>query len=414
MAAVAGSKGRISLPLGKLPDQSFQGALAGRLLDGDVDTSEVVKSLLQFAQLREVGVDTNMVCNLACKYCYLDDRPEAKGRIGGAEWAAYLTPLIAAGCKLIAFIGKEPLADEIALDAIRILAKQFDPDRTFRIGMVTNGTLIDKRIERLLSVPLDYLDVSLDSMLATNDAMRGAGVFERVVRNLKLYLGAEPKHDFSITSVLHKDSLRSYETFVDFLFSIGIKTAFGSPILRFTERDIAAPHAISITDLLMLIETLATYLGRLPTLDREERQVIIDLPYKYSWLLLKEAGIDWADIKQDAFEAHFLQPERGVPLYVKFNFFPMSYWRAVRVTHDGRVVENMDLAAHRLYDRNSRHCSDQQQRWYFGSRQRYHEKFLYDFVSQHADLAGISKNPHDREVGGQMLHMNPDMTAAVQ
>lgn len=406
MAAVAGSKGRIALLSGSTSNPSFQAALAGRLLDRTITVDDVVQSLAHAARLREVGVDTNMICNLSCKYCYLDDRPETKGNIGSAEWKSYLDPLIDAGCKLIAFIGKEPLADAIALDTICALNEKRDRGQKFRIGMVTNGTLIDKRIDHLISARLDYLDVSLDSMPEINDPMRGEGVFDRVVKNLKLYLTTTPTHDFSITSVLHKGSVPRYIDFVDFVFSIGIKTAFGSPVLRFTERDTAAPVAISTANLLVLIDALGMYLGQLPADARDERQVIIDLPYKYSWLFFKERGIDWADIKQDAFEAHFLQPDSSVPLFVKFNFFPMSYWRAIRVTHDGRVLENMDLAAHRLYDQHTRHCADRRQRWYFGSRLGYHQKFLSDFVRQHVDLLGISKDPHDREVAGQLLHLN--------
>jgi hypothetical protein len=162
-------------------------------------------------------------------------------------------------------------------------------------------------------------------------------------------------------------------------------------------------------ELSILIDMLGAYLRRLPTEVCKERQVIIDLPYKYSWLLLKERDIDWADIKQDAFEAHFLQPDLSVPLFVKFNFFPMSYWRAVRVTHDARVIENMDLAAHRLYNQHTRHCSDHTLRWYFGSRNAYQERFLCDFVRQHADLAGIAGAPHDREVAGQLHHLTRDV-----
>jgi sulfatase maturation enzyme AslB (radical SAM superfamily) len=131
-----------------------------------------------------------------------------------------------------------------------------DQGQQFRIGMVTNGTLIDRRIDHLKSARLDYLDVSLDSMPEINDHMRGDGVFEWVVRNVQLYLTTAPAHDFSITSVLHKGSVRRYVDFVDFIFSIGIQTAFGSPVLRFTERDTAAPVAISTAKLSGLIDAL--------------------------------------------------------------------------------------------------------------------------------------------------------------
>jgi molybdenum cofactor biosynthesis enzyme MoaA len=406
MAAVAGSKGRIATGNEVPLKRSFQAALAGRLLSGGIDAYDVAQTLIDERQLREVGIDTNMVCNLACRYCYLDDRPEAKGAIHPSEWEAYLEPLIQAGSKLVAFIGKEPLADTIALDTISLLNSRYGHERDFRIGMVTNGTFLDRRLDAIGAAQLDYLDVSLDSTEKTNDRMRGDGVFKRVVKNLGLYLATKPVHDFSITSVLHKESTRQYVNFVDFLFSIGIKTAFGSPVLRFTERDTASGMAASVGDLKELFDQLSNYLSRLSPSERDGRQIIIDLPYKYSWLMLAETGFDWSDIKQDCFEAHFLLPAVNLPLFIKFNFFPMSYWRAIRVTHDARVIENMDLAAHRLYGQHSRHCMDHGGRWYFGSEQEYHHEFLSDFARQHCDLTGALTGVHDREVQGQFKHIS--------
>jgi sulfatase maturation enzyme AslB (radical SAM superfamily) len=150
MAAVAGSKGRIVVDDRSMPKQSFQALLAGRLMDGTMSAGKAVQALLDARRLREVGVDTNMICNLSCKYCYLDDRPEAKGMIHPSEWNVHLQSLVEAGTKLIAFIGKEPLADTIALDVIDLLNEQHGLGRNFRIGMVTNGTFIDRRIDRLV------------------------------------------------------------------------------------------------------------------------------------------------------------------------------------------------------------------------------------------------------------------------
>jgi molybdenum cofactor biosynthesis enzyme MoaA len=403
MAAVAGSKGRIVTT--PSPKRSFQAALAGQLLDGSIKVPDAVSALTTAARIREVGLDTNMICNLACRYCYLDDRREAKGLISAEQWKMHLEPLVNAGCKLIAFIGKEPLADDTALNTAAALNALRSAGRAFRVGMVTNGTLIHRRIPDLRAARLDYLDVSLDSFPDANDTFRGDGVFERVIQNVKLYLNSEPNHDFSITSVLHSLNAESYPRFVDFLFSLGIKTAFGSPILRFTERNMAAEVALSVDELTGLIDDLARYIAMLPRAAREDRQIIIDLPYKYSWLALGSKVVNWADILQDVYEAHFTQPYSDVPLYVKFNFFPMSYWRAIRITHDGRVLENMDLAAHRLYHQHSRHCTDSQQRWYFGSRQDYHALFLLEFIRQHVDNAGIAQDYYDRNVASQYEHL---------
>lgn len=411
MAAVAGSKGRIHLADDLTPIPSFQAELAGNLLAGKTTVSEVARLLLDHARLREVGIDTNMICNLSCKYCYLDDRDESKGRIDPKAWASYIEPLVGAGCKLVAFIGKEPLGDTIALDTIGRL-NRLPTRQSFRVGMVTNGTFIDRRIDQLADARLDYLDVSLDAVGAVNDELRGEGVFQRVSKNLKLYLATAPAHDFSVTSVLHKGSAERYVEFVDFLFSLGMKTAFGSPILKFTEKDPVSRFALNVGELRSLLEQLSAYLSSISLTVRADRQIIIDLPYKYSWALLQSAGFDWKDINQDTYEAHYWRPDSALPLYIKFNFFPMSYWRAIRVTHDGRVLENMDLAAHRLYRQESRPCSDTDNRWYFGRQSLYHHEFLRDFVDQHARVTGHTLGVYDREVAAQLRHLVATARAA--
>lgn len=411
MAAVAGSKGRIHPTDETFARLSFQASLAGRLLAEEIAVSDVVSSLLDQSRLREVGLDTNMICNLSCKYCYLDDRPESKGHISPATWVSFLGPLIASGCKLVAFIGKEPLGDTIALDAIAGL-NSLPERKLFRIGMVTNGTLIDRRVDRLAQSRLDYLDVSLDAFGSANDDLRGSGVFERVSKNLELIIASKPSHDFSVTSVLHKRSAMRYVEFVKYLFSLGINTVFGSPILKFTEKDAVSGISLVVDDVLSLLEVVAAYLGGLGQIACADRQIIIDLPYKYSWALLRSGNVIWRDIKQDRYEAHYWQPDSRVPLYVKFNFFPMSYWRAIRITHDGRVLENMDLAAHRLYREESRLVSDAEGRWYHGKKSPYHWEFLTEFIRQHAAVTSRSQGVYDREVGDQYRHMVAMASAA--
>lgn len=406
MAAVAGSKGRISFSSSTERKRSFQASLAMELLNGSVHTDVAAQHIIERARLREVGVDTNMICNLACSYCYLNDRPESKGRVNAQRWMQHIQPLVESGCKLVAFIGKEPLADTIALDTIHSLRAATPPAaEQFRIGIVTNGTFIDRRAERLQSAKLDYLDVSLDSFPDVNDAMRGEDVFKKVVANLKIYLQTQPMHDFSITSVLHSKSMPRYTEFVDFLFGLGIRTAFGSPVLRFTEADTAAPIATSVKKIVELLDEIQAYLTRLNYRDKECRQVIIDLPYKYSWLFAQQNIVDCAEIYQDQYEAHVWQPDATIPLFVKFNFLPMSYWRAIRVTHDARVIENMDLAAHRLYSQSTRPCDDVSQRWYLGHRDPYHKKFFADYLAQHAGLSPLGEGIHDRDVNMQFEHM---------
>ncbi len=80
----------------------------------------------------------------------------------------------------IALWGGEPLL----YSGFDTLAEQLYHDG-FELEIVTNGTLIDHHSDTLCEC-LDTIHVSLDGFGAAHDAVRGAGVFERVRRNLPL------------------------------------------------------------------------------------------------------------------------------------------------------------------------------------------------------------------------------------
>jgi len=122
-----------------------------------------------------------MVCNLKCRYCYLDDRPVRKGEIDADTWMEILTPLAEDDCKLFAFIGKEPLLDETAVEVLHRLNALRKTGLRFRTGMVTNGTQLHRHTDRLLAANLSYLDVSLDGLPEVNDHWRGEGVSQNRV-----------------------------------------------------------------------------------------------------------------------------------------------------------------------------------------------------------------------------------------
>lgn len=66
----------------------------------------------------------------------------------------------------LAFAGKEPLVDAPRLAALAEAANAI-PDRAFSIGLVTNGTLVERNwaiLDRLVREgAIDFIDVSIDA-----------------------------------------------------------------------------------------------------------------------------------------------------------------------------------------------------------------------------------------------------------
>lgn len=343
MAAVAGTKGRICTE--ECSEQSFQMTLAKGLLEGSIKNSEAAHLLSKSAKIREVGVDTNMVCNIDCSYCYLTDRVESKGTADLDQLNLFLQHQVREGAKLIAFIGKEPLADQRATTSMAKL-NRLRPDYKFRTGMVTNGTLITRSIDALIEASPDYIDISIDGNEATNDALRGDGVYKRAVEGIDAILDSPLRKALSTTTVLWKESLEGFVEHVENMFEKGVQTCFGSPVLNFAVSNDSSDQAVSVEMVESLLLRLA---NRFPqNTESAGQQVMIDLPYKYTWAVLKSGLVPHSEVLEDRFEALFWRVP-GSCVIVKLNPFSFSYFRAVRVTHDGTVIENMDLAAHENY-----------------------------------------------------------------
>jgi organic radical activating enzyme len=405
MAAVAGSKGRIgSLLLSdKSPYFLDQALLVREFSRGHLSSDEAARKLLAKSRLREIGVDTNMVCNLKCSYCYLNDREEQKGTADLNKVADFLIDGIGFGAKLIAFIGKEPLADNRALTIAERLNEQHNRNK-FRVGMVTNGTKIHQRIERLKEVRLDYLDVSIDGAKPHNDAVRGGGAFEQALSGLRMAAQANIASDIAVTSVLHAKSVTDYHEFIEKMFEVGVTTCFSSPVLNFatTNQNEVDGLALSPERVMGHIEGLITWAARNRVSTGTEKQLLVDLPYRYSWRFLADGIFEAGDVVQDCYEAHYWQPDAGVPVYVKLNFVPQSYWRAFRLTHDGECLYNMDLAAHRNYQLVSDSMSSTDRAWWQGGRAAEDQGVLANFFVGMLSNQRSRGRSFDREIDGQL------------
>src|ERR1700740_3199931 len=125
-------------------------------------------------------------CNLSCKYCFQKSNP---AEIADARYHAQ--PGVRADVETITrfadfcaenevrhveFFGGEPLLHrDLFVFAVETICRRVPQTR---IGIVTNGTLIDERVMRLFEQNLVSVLLSLDGDRKRHDSMRGG--FERI------------------------------------------------------------------------------------------------------------------------------------------------------------------------------------------------------------------------------------------
>jgi AdoMet-dependent heme synthase len=135
------------------------------------------------------------LCNLACTHCFISCSPHnhAFGFLALDEIRKALDESVALGVKEYYFTGGEPFLHR-DMTSILELALQYGP-----ATVLTNGTVLQDDWLRRLRAAEDASPYSLEfrvsmdgSTAAENDAIRGAGTFERILHGIRLLLA----HDF--------------------------------------------------------------------------------------------------------------------------------------------------------------------------------------------------------------------------
>jgi AdoMet-dependent heme synthase len=196
------------VPGGRLPGAAGSpGERAPAAPDGGPVTADAAA---EFPRVELRSLDTlwfqvgGTVCNLACSHCFISCSPtnHTHEMMSLAEVRPYLDEAVELGVKELYFTGGEPFLNP-EMEAILAAALAIGP-----VTVLTNGLLLDPgRCTRLAALAagarysLD-LRVSLDGYdAAQNDAVRGAGCFERALGGLRNLAAAGLNPVVTITEV---------------------------------------------------------------------------------------------------------------------------------------------------------------------------------------------------------------------
>lgn len=121
-------------------------------------------------------------CNADCKYCGVDKKKaRATDELGLDEIRRIFTGLKKFGIFYVLLHGGEPLVKEDLFDVIDLIKSM-----KFRVGLVTNGTLLDEETAKKLSERRVTLEVSLDTLDREKyKQIRGVDMLDTVLGNIR-------------------------------------------------------------------------------------------------------------------------------------------------------------------------------------------------------------------------------------
>jgi radical SAM family uncharacterized protein len=144
-------------------------------------------------------------CNLRCKMCPFWKRSSPDPSLEKEK--AILKQIHDSGACGIAFEGGEPL---LRNDLVTILA--FSRSLPLHTSLITNGTLLESRIDEIAPYINGVIYVSLDGLEKTHDIIRGvSGCFKRAVRGI---VASREKAFVTINTTIMAESLHEIEDVV--------------------------------------------------------------------------------------------------------------------------------------------------------------------------------------------------------
>jgi len=193
--------------------------------------------------IRGVEIIPTYRCNLKCKFCYNKNHLYNEKEITLEEIKNIIKQVNIPLLRLFklpyfVLVGGELFIREDALEILETICK------TNLCCISTNGTLLNEKIcKRLVDIKLHTIIFSIDGIGKTNDKIRGKGVFNKIVKNVKLLRSIREKHPKIIfNTTVTKENLEDVPKIIELGKKLKIdKIQLGALVSlnkRYTEFDI--------------------------------------------------------------------------------------------------------------------------------------------------------------------------------
>ncbi len=170
-------------------------------------------------RLRELWLHTNNSCNLTCQHCLVSSGPDGDRGLDGSRLLALIDEAATLGARRFYFTGGEPFLRPDVFDLVERVTRHHGRDlRVLTNGLLFHGALLDRLREQDPSRLT--LQVSLDGATASvNDAVLGAGTFERILEGVRRLVSAGFAP--TISTVISRDNLTQMADMVRLVAEIG-------------------------------------------------------------------------------------------------------------------------------------------------------------------------------------------------
>ena len=203
----------------------------GFLAAEDLDELEYLRYLYEKEVVRNRELSLTLIttrqCNLRCVYCYENHENLVMSEEVYQSMEAYIENSLRdreySGVSITLF-GGEPFLEYdrivVFLEHIQKICRKYHA--SYGTGATSNGVLITpERFERLISLGVDYYQISIDGLEDTHDKYRrspdGKGSFQKIIENLSYMNSTDYDFEVTIRTNFNEEIFQRAEEFYRFL-----------------------------------------------------------------------------------------------------------------------------------------------------------------------------------------------------
>jgi radical SAM protein with 4Fe4S-binding SPASM domain len=174
---------------------------------------------------RVAFIELTTECNLSCKHCYVPGGKPREDELSTRGFINLIDDLKKVGVLEVCFTGGEPLLQK---DFLKIV--KHARDQRLGVGLLTNGTLITKKMaEELAKLSIMRVRISVDGLTKeVNDSLRNKG-FEKALDAIKSLL--DEGLYVEVNTVMCKPNLSQISGIYDMCKKMGVSRFFTDAII---------------------------------------------------------------------------------------------------------------------------------------------------------------------------------------
>jgi len=132
-------------------------------------------------QLKCAVWETTLRCNLRCSHCGSSAGLPRPNELNTKECFRLCEELAELGCEDVSLMGGEPFLREDWFSIAQCIK-----NLGMNLNIVSNGTILDRYIDKISQLKPKVVGISLDGMKESHEKIRGKGTFEKVIQAIEL------------------------------------------------------------------------------------------------------------------------------------------------------------------------------------------------------------------------------------